>query len=108
MGDADAAAVCWELLARAQTQLLAETQAPAELDSHDHTAAERAILGGEFRPCRTADDVAVLLTAMGKYPEGMHNRARRIAGELHAHELHADDWCVERLLARVAERRWSG
>ena len=83
MGDEEA--VLWELLARAQAHLLAEAPPPppAQPDALALAGAQLSLLGAELTPCRSADDVAALLTAVARYPEGTHNRARRIGDDLH-------------------------
>ena len=80
MGEEEAA-VCWE--------------PPPPFSPFARVTAEQVSLGAELDPCRSADDVASLLTAMAKYPEGTHKRARRISAD-----LGSDEWRVERLLRR--------
>ena len=75
------------------------TPAPAQPDALALAQARLSLLGAELSPCRSADDVAALLTAMAMYPAGMHNRAQHIGDELGISTFE-----VERLLVRLADR----
>ena len=73
------------------------TPAPAQPDALALAAAQLSRLGAELTPCRSADEVAALLTAMAKYPAGMHNRVQHIGDELGISTFE-----VERLLVSEA------
>ena len=75
------------------------TPAPAQPDALALAEAQLYRLGAELTPCRSADDVAALLTAMAKNQAGMHNRAQHIGDELGISTFE-----VERLLVRLADR----
>ena len=75
------------------------TPTPAQPDALALAEAQLYRLGAELTPCRSADDVAALLTAMAKNQAGMHNRAQHIGDELGISTFE-----VERLRVRLADR----
>ena len=67
-------------------------------------AEQLARLGADFTPLETADQVAALLAAMARYPEGTPHRSAHIYEVMHPVSPISSVWTVEQLLARLSHR----